>query len=74
MRTIVAAVAVLMSASLVSGCLVATAGGAVVGTTLGVAGAVVTTGAKVTGAAVGAGVHAVAPKKKRKKKDDKSDS
>ena len=70
---IVAIVAVLISASVLSGCVVAAAGGAVVGTTLGVAGAVVTTTAKVTGAAVGAGVHAVAPKKKKKKKDEPKD-
>ncbi|HEY3814208.1 MAG TPA: hypothetical protein VGL66_13365 [Caulobacteraceae bacterium] len=68
----IAAVVVLLSATVLSGCLVATAGGAVVGTTVGVAGAAVATTAKVTGAVVGAGVHAVAPKKK-KKKDEKAD-
>lgn len=69
-RKIIVAVAVLISASALGGCLVAEAGGAVVE----VAGAAVTTTAKVTGAVVGAGVHAVAPKKKKKKKDEKSGS
>ena len=54
-----ALVIVLASACALSGCLVAAAGGAVVGTAVGVTGAVVKTGAKATGAVVGAGVHAV---------------
>ena len=66
----VVAVAALLSASALSGCLVAAAGGVAVG----VAGAAVTTTAKVTGAVVGAGVHAVVPKKKKKKKDDAKNS
>ncbi len=75
MRKIAVALALGASAFVLSGCLVAAAGGAVVGTGLAATGAVIGTTAKVGGAVVGAGVHAVTggDKKKNDKKKKKKD-